>query len=97
MKLRADFNGLFGNVLCLSHSDTAVDDTGGTVSLVAGMVVTAFDDDVDEQGQPDELLASGTVIASPEGLRCGGSRWALQIDDRGVYNESDLKQRNSTN
>ena len=70
-------------------------DTGATVSLVAGMVVTAFDDDVDDQGHPDELLATGKVIASPEWLRCTGSRWALQIDERGVYHRSDLRQRNS--
>ena len=95
MKLRADFNGLFGNLLCLSHADTAVDDTGATVSLVAGMVVTAFDDDVDDQGRPDELLATGRVIASPEWLSCSGSRWALQIDDRGVYHRSELSQRSS--
>jgi hypothetical protein len=27
-KLRADFNGLFGDVLCISHSDVCVDQEG---------------------------------------------------------------------
>lgn len=90
MKLRADFNGLFGDILCLSHEDTATDETGALVPLVAGLVVTAFDEDVDDLGRPDNLLATGIVIPSPDWLSCRGSRWALQIDARGVHHESDL-------
>jgi hypothetical protein len=28
LHLQADFNGLFGDILCLSHSDTSVDENG---------------------------------------------------------------------
>ena len=57
-----------------------------------GMVVTAFDEDVDDDGKPDKLLASGTVERSPAWLRCNGSRWVLRIDENGVRHESDLPQ-----
>lgn len=90
MKLRADFNGLFGDVLCLSHTDTAPDETGREVQLLEGMVVTAFDEDADEQGRMDALVASGIVIASPAWMKCNGSRWALQIDGLGVRHESEI-------
>ena len=90
MKLYADFNGLFGNILCLSHRDTAPDETGAEVRLVAGMRVTAFDQDSDEQGRRDDLIASGVVIESPDWLKCNGSRWALEIDENGVRHESDI-------
>jgi hypothetical protein len=73
MKLRADFNGLFSQVLCLSHEDTAVDDHGNAVTLAEGMQVTAFDEDM-EDGQRDDLIASGTVERSPDWLKCRGSR-----------------------
>ena len=89
MKIRADFNGLFGRILCLSHSDTALDETGAEVRLRPGMRVTAFDEDVDEQGLRDDLLASGVVIVSPDWLRCNGSRWALEIDEQRIRHESD--------
>jgi hypothetical protein len=73
-KLRADFNGLFGAVLCLSHSDTCLDESGTAVQLRAGMRVTAFDLDEDEHGVRDDLIATGIVEPSPEWLQCRGSR-----------------------
>jgi hypothetical protein len=90
-KLRADFNGLFGDILCLSHSDTCLDANGATVQLSAGMHVTAFDEDSDETGKRDDLIASGVVEASPPALSCRGSRWVLRIDSNGVRNESELR------
>jgi hypothetical protein len=90
MRLRADFNGLFGDILCLSHSDTCLDETGAQVTLRAGMIVTAFDEDV-EEGKPDDLIASGTVEPSPDWLACNGSKWCLKIDTDGVRHQSDVK------
>jgi hypothetical protein len=31
IRLRADFNGCYGDLLCLSHSDTAADEHGAEV------------------------------------------------------------------
>jgi hypothetical protein len=90
-KLRADFNGLFDDLLCLSHSDSAVDETGTAVTLTVGMSVIAFGEDVDEQGQRDNLIASGVVEPSPAWLRCNGSKWVLRIDRNGVRHESELR------
>ena len=89
-KLRADFNGLFGDILCLSHGDTCVDEAGREVSLSAGMYVTAFDEDADEHGNRDDLCASGTVEPAPGWLRQHGSRWILRLDEKGCWHESDL-------
>ena len=91
MRVRADFNGLFGELLCLSHKDTCKDADGNLVTLQAGMVLTAFDEDVDEHGNRDDLMASGIVERSPWRLRCNGSRWVLRINRDGVRHESDLQ------
>jgi hypothetical protein len=91
-KIRADFNGLFGDILCLSHSDTSVDEHGRIVQLHAGMIVTAYDEDADEQGVRDDLIAEGRVEPSPDWLRCNGSRWVLKIDEKGVRNESEISK-----
>jgi hypothetical protein len=88
-KLRADFNGLFGDVLCLSHGDSCPDENGATVLLSPGMSVIAFDLDV-EDGRPDNLIASGIVEQSPDWLRCNGSKWVLKIDSNGVRHESEI-------
>lgn len=88
--VQADFNGLFGEWLCLSHSDLVLDARQVQVPLRAGIVLTAYDHDADEQGRPDSIFATGTVEPSPEALRCRGSIWALRLDANGVRWESDL-------
>ncbi len=72
IRVRADFNGLFGEILCLSHKDTCEDAEGNIVTLREGMAMTAFDEDADEHGKRDDLIASGIVEPSPESLRCLG-------------------------
>ena len=94
LKLKADFNGLFGELLCLSHSDAAVGDHGNIVTLAEGMQVTAFEENY-EDGQRDDLIASGIVERAPEWLQCRGSRWVLRFDENRVRHESDLKQMTS--
>lgn len=89
-KIAADFNGLFDDFLCLSHGDTGYDEAGNAVHLRSGMLVTAFEPDFDEQGDRDDLLASGIVEPSPEWLACQGSKWVLRIDADGVHHSSDL-------
>jgi hypothetical protein len=75
----------------LSHEDTCEDANGNLVTLKTGLILTAFEEDVDEHGKRDDLIASGIVERSPEWLQCNGSRWALKIDRNGVRHESDLQ------
>ena len=89
-KLRADFNGLFGDVLCLSHDDSCTDADGATVQLFAGMEAIAFDEDADVTGKRDDLIAFGVIEPSPDWLSCNGSKWVLKIDSNGVRNESEI-------
>jgi hypothetical protein len=88
IRLRADFNGLFGGLLCLSHEDTCADETGNLVTLHAGMAVTAFEPDADDDATPADLVATGIVEPSPDWLQCAGSRWVLRIDEHGVRHEA---------
>ena len=91
-KIRADFNELFGDILCLSHADTCVDGKGAVIKLCAGMVVTAFDEDADENGLRDNLIASGVVEPALNWLQAHGSRWVLKIDGNGVRHESEIEK-----
>jgi hypothetical protein len=87
--VQADFNGLFSELLCLSHKDFSLDFGGKRVELREGMILTAFDEDYDG-GKRDDLFASGIVEPSPEWLSCKGSRWVLRIDEDGVRHESEF-------
>ena len=82
LRVFADFNGLFGDILCLSHRETCRDADGREVVVHEGMTVVAFDEDVDDDGKPDNLVASGIVDRPPEWLSCNGSRWVLRIDEK---------------
>jgi hypothetical protein len=90
IRIHADFNGLFKELLCLSHKETCIGADGQDIVIQEGMTVTAFDEDVDDNGNHDNLVASGTVERPPEWLRRNGSRWVLRIDHNGVRHESDL-------
>jgi hypothetical protein len=93
----ADFNGLFQGetILCLSHSDTATDETGATVILHGGMRLTAFMEDLDDAGNRDDLIASGVVEMPPEWLRRHGSKWILMIDEKGVRHQSEIQEESA--
>jgi hypothetical protein len=86
----ADFNGLFSQLLCLTHNNYCLDASGNQVQMKAGMRVTAFTEDI-EDGVPDDLIATGTVEPSPEWLACRGSRWVLRIDQNGVRHRSEVE------
>ena len=91
-KVRADFNGLFGDILCLSHEDTCLDENGVVFRLSEGLTLTAYDEDADENGNRDDLLAHGKVESAPAWLQSHGSKWVLRIGEGGVKHESDLRK-----
>ncbi len=80
IRIRADFNGLFGDLLCLSHSHHGVTESGEYHEFVEGDIVLAFEPDTDDDGSPAYLVASGRVVRSPSELCNNGSVWSLAID-----------------
>jgi len=92
LKVRADFNGLFGDILCLSHEDTCLDENGAVFHLRQGLTLSAYDEDADENGNRDDLMAQGVVEPAPAWLQSHGSKWVLRIDEDGVFHESDLRE-----
>ena len=92
IKIRADFNGLRGDLLCLSHSDSAPDESGTMIELTEGLIVIAFDEDADDGGRGVFLVAQGRTVPSPQSLQHVGSRWCLQVDERGVRHAATLDE-----
>lgn len=90
IRLQGDFNGLFGDILCLSHVDTCPDKNGSDVALTDGMQVVAFEKDCFDDGSPAFLIARGVVARSPDWLECNGSLWCLKIDELGVRHVASL-------
>jgi hypothetical protein len=59
------------------------------------MMLTAYMEDFDENGNRDDLIASGVAEPSPDWLKCVGSKWVLRFDKNGVRHESDLSRGES--
>ncbi|HEX8639241.1 MAG TPA: hypothetical protein VF692_14320 [Pyrinomonadaceae bacterium] len=53
------------------------------------MEITAYDEDADENGNRDNLIANGIVEPSPDWLKSNGSKWCLRIDENDIYHESE--------
>ena len=87
--VKADFNGLFGDLLCLSHGDTVQSLSGTEVRLVQGMVLTAAEPYDEDGWTPAWLVATGVVEVSPDWLTCKGSRWVLRLDEDGAHHVRD--------
>lgn len=91
--VEADFNGILEpGLLCLSHTNEVKTAQGKIISLQEGMVLTVYDLDTDENGNPDNIFASGVVEKSPSSTKCRGSLWSLRIDSDGIRHESDIKR-----
>ncbi len=87
-----DFNGMLApDLLCLSHGKPVRTADGRLIELSEGMSITAYDHDIGDDGNRDDIFASGIVEISPEFAQCQGSKWSLRIDSNGIRHESDLK------
>jgi hypothetical protein len=85
--IRGDFNGVFDDLLCLSHDEICRADNG--LVLREGDVVTAWDDD-STPDDPSFLLATGIVERAPDWLACKGSRWVLRVNSDGFHHKPVL-------
>lgn len=88
--VHGDINGVFGDILCLSHSDDCRGENGESIAMHEGMEVVAFEEDSDDVGAPCFLVVEGVVERSPDWLRCKGSKWALRMNERGARHVYDL-------
>jgi len=87
-----DFNELVEpQVVLLSATDQREDQGGRMITLVEGMRVLVWDQDVNELGERDDLIAAGTVARIEAGA--GGwpknAMWSCLIDERGIRHRSD--------
>ena len=91
-RVRVDFNEMLErDLVLLSKSDTTVDSVGGQVFLREGVRVLVFQEDWDESGRPDNLIAEGVVERHP-GTGFGVvAKWCCRIDSNGIRHESEVR------
>jgi hypothetical protein len=93
-RFHVDFNELIErDLVLLSKDDTKLTSTGESIFLCEGLAIEVYDDDVDDRGEPDNLIASGIVERNSTIGWAKDVKWNCRIDSRGIRHESDLKQK----
>lgn len=86
-----DFNEMIdANTVLLSVEGSKVDAHGRTVQLQEGMPVSVYMDDVDENGNVDDLVANGVVEKNTQSGWSTHVKWCCRIDDNGIRPQSEI-------
>ena len=85
-----DFNEMVAaDIILFSQNDTRADTQGNLVTLFEGLNVSLTEEDIDENGEPDPLIATGVLeLNNNEGW---GSyvKWCCRIGPSGIVHQSD--------
>ena len=88
-----DFNEMVGaNTVLLSANDTKADASGVIVQLQEGMSVTGVMDDLDENGNIDNLVANGIVVRNMVSGWPAHIKWCCRIDTDGIRAQSETER-----
>ena len=93
-RIYVDFNEMVDdNTVLLSKEDTDMDSQGNIVTFYEGMPVSIYSDDLDDEGEEDNLIAEGIAIQLDLSKYPGWQhvKWCCRIDVSSIMHESDLK------
>ncbi|BAM88767.1 conserved hypothetical protein [Bradyrhizobium oligotrophicum S58] len=91
-RLYVDFNEMLApDLVLLSRHGAKRDANGEMIHLYEGLVVAIFSDDLDDQGQPDNLVAVGVVERNHDEGWSKHVKWCCRIGPEGIRHESDFK------
>lgn len=94
-KFKIDFNELIEtDLILLSRDDVRIDVHGHAVSLRDGMEITVFAEDLNGDGDRDDLVADGIVVRNPSDGWSSQVKWACRINKHGIRHASDRHRVN---
>jgi hypothetical protein len=86
-----DFNELLEpNLVLLSQHDTKQDTDGNIIRLYDGLTISIFSDDIDANGNPDNLIAVGVVERNRNNGWAKHVKWCCRIGPEGIRHQSEL-------
>lgn len=94
-RIYVDFNEMVdNNTVLLSKDDTKIDSQGNQITFYEGMPISIYMDDVNGNGEVDNLIAEGIAIKNDFPIpNWQHVKWCCRIDANGIINESDLKKQ----
>jgi hypothetical protein len=90
-RIYVDFNELIDDdLVLLSKTDLKLDSNGLKIKLEEGMHVSIYEENEDDEGIIDNLIADGIVVKNTFGGWTSEAKWLCRIDEKGIHYESDL-------
>jgi hypothetical protein len=89
-----DFNELVDcDLVLLSQKDEREDSDGNFVTLIEGMRVKVWEEDFNDVGERDDLIATGVVVLNKEKGWSQHVKWCCRIDAPGIRHQSEIESR----
>ena len=83
-RIWVDFNGPWTDLYFLSQVDIIRDSNGNEIELTENMEISIFDFDLDENDNPDNLLADGIAILNNTG-KYSNVEWLVKVISNKKY------------
>ncbi len=93
-QLYVDFNELIeSDLVALSASDEKFSPTGEKILLRDGLLIDVYSDDLNDRGEPDNLIASGVVERNSSSGWAKEIKWCCRIDAQGIRHQSEDEEQ----
>lgn len=93
-RIYVDFNEMIENdIVLLSNTDFKEDSNGKIVELKVGMKIKIYMDDINVDGEKDDLIAEGIVDLNTFKYLypwTTAAKWICRINENGIKHESEL-------
>lgn len=91
-RIYVDFNEMIDfNIVLLSKDDFKVNSKGDKIKMIEGDKIDIYMDDENDQGQKDNLVASGIIERNNSGI-FEVAKWVCRIDQNGIQHESEISE-----
>ncbi|AXI04029.1 hypothetical protein [Aquirhabdus parva] len=91
--LYVDFNEMLEpDLVLLSATNDKADINGNKVLLSEGLQVIVYMDDMDDKGNPDNLIAVGVVERNHSSGWSSHVKWCCRIDNDGIRHMSEIRK-----
>ncbi|MGA2057480.1 MAG: hypothetical protein ABSG88_19485 [Bradyrhizobium sp.] len=88
-----DFNELIEkDLVALSATNEKLSTNGEKILLRDGMMIDVYSDDLDDNGKPDNLIASGMVERNRSLGWAKEIKWCCRIDEQGIRHKSESEK-----
>jgi hypothetical protein len=88
-----DFNELIEkDLVALLASDEKLSTSGEKILLQDGLAIDIYSDDLNDEGKPDNLIASGIVERNFLLGWAKEIKWCCRIDAQGIRHESEIER-----